>query len=225
MNTFDDYHQTNFAEIVEKRKDGITEKTFMEDVHLYQEAINSLPAYKEEVFRYEIRQMNFDIPADEYDFRKLQIIYSRLVAYRFRIVEMFSIINAHHDMFEKAYKSLRSAAIKLTDGTAKDKEAYAENRVQPFAIGVMNTDSFLKYIAEIKEAVEFASTNMARMLREREALANINTRYNFSGSVAEFERVNTSQETTPSTDKIDTKYTIIDTRDEDGIQVRKKIGS
>lgn len=221
MNTFNNYHQTDFAKIVEQRKEGITEKTFMEDVHIYQEAINSLPSYDESSFRDEIRQMDFDIPSDEYEFKELQIIYSRLVAYRFRIVDMCSIVNAHNNMFEKAYKSLCKAAMKLVDGTAKDKEAYAENRTQPFAIGVMNTESFLKYISDVKEAVEFASTNMSRMLREREALANINTRYRSAGAMAEFEKIN--QDYLCTDEEKSTTIDVEPMRGEDEIKIRKKI--
>jgi len=186
-NRLDNYNKTNFIKLVEQRKDGVTEQTFMEDVSIYQEAINSLPAYSEEVFRKEINQMDLGVPDNEYDFKEVQKIYSRLVAYRFRIAEMISVVNAHHDMFEKAYKSLFKIAVKLIDGTAKDKDAYAENRVQPFAIGVLNTDSFLKYLIEVKDAIEFAAMNMARILREKEALLQINKLDELDGAMYNFE--------------------------------------
>lgn len=179
----ENYNQKNFYEMVKGRKEGTTQETFMEDVQLWSDTLNSLPVYNEQKIREEIDAMDFDIPKDEYEFGILQEAYSRLVAYRYRIINLSTTINAHHDIFSKAYKSLKIEAAMLFSGTAKDKEANAETMVQPFLVGESKSDAFNKYILEVKEHIDFCSTTMARMLREKETSIKMNNGYNNEGMV------------------------------------------
>jgi hypothetical protein len=191
------YNKTNFSDMVAKRKDGTTEETFMEDVLLFQTIINNLPEYSEENYKEELHEMDFTIPYEsQYDFKELYMVYKRLTEYKFRIIEIWSVVNAHHDLYEQAYKTLKVSAISLySSGTAKDKEANAETRVKSFHIGIVITETFLAYLKEIKEAVEFASTNLSRMLREKEALSKLNYSYYKEGLYHEYNTENESENT------------------------------
>lgn len=179
---FDNYHLSDFSTILKNRKDGVTETSFFEDVEIWQRTLYSLPNYNENSIKEEIDTMNLEIPLEEYDLEKMSKVYSRLVSYRIRIVEITFVLNSHVNIFEKAYKTLKSSAMVLYAGTVKDKEANAESMVQPLLLGFLKVKNLLDYVMEVRENIEFASMNMARLLREKESLSKINQGYNNIGN-------------------------------------------
>ena len=184
----DDIGNINFVKIVQDRRTkGVTKSSFDEDVEMWQNtAIASLPIMNECAIRAEIDTWELGIPREEYDLQVLQGVYSNLTAYQFRISHLVSLANSHYKTFSKAYKSLKIIAMALYSGTAKDKEAYAENEVHLFLIGTVKSENLYDYLCEVKEGIIFAATNMARILREREAQAKINTGHQSEGNAYKY---------------------------------------
>lgn len=187
--SFDDWSKIDFVEVVRDRMaKGVNKQTFDEDIRMWQNAIDNLPEYHEKSFLKEVQEMDFSIPRYSKDFSEMQGVYSRLVSYRARVSEMMFRANAHYEVFFKAYKTIKTSAIALHTGTAKDKEAGAEFVAQPYYAGTVNTKRMLDYLIEVLETIDFAATNMNRILREKEAEARVNLSHLNEGSQYNFEK-------------------------------------
>jgi hypothetical protein len=92
-----------------------------------------------------------------------------------------SVVFAHYEMISQAHKNLREMAIKLSTGTAKDKEANAAFTVHPFVIPMTNSKRLLTYLEQYLKNIEFAASQMDRILREHQALSRINQSFNNEG--------------------------------------------
>lgn len=181
------WNQLDFSKIIDDRKSGgCTKESFDSDVKMYNNALKRLPKLNNTAIMNEIDQWNLDVPSEEYDFGELQGAYSRLVSYRYRLIKMINLTNQHYDIYSNAYKKLGKIAMLLFAGTAKDKEAAAENLVHPFAICMMEPKVLLEYLCDVQEHIDFAAISMARVLREKEALAKINNDYNREGMYNNF---------------------------------------
>lgn len=168
--SLDEWTKINFSNIIKARKKiGNNKDSFDRDIKMWQNFISQLETYNKSIYMSEINDMSFDIPDNATEFKELQGVYSRLVRYRDRITRMKSVVNSQHEMFSKAYKSLRLVAMSLfREGTAKDKEANAEYVVQPFYIGTLESKNLLDLMIDVLATIDFASTNLSRIMKEKE---------------------------------------------------------
>jgi hypothetical protein len=97
------------------------------------------------------------------------------------LTEIISVVYAHYEMISQAHKNLREMAIRLSTGTAKDKEANAAFTVHPFVIPMTNSKRLLTYLEHYLKNIEFAASQMDRILREHQALSRINHSFNQEG--------------------------------------------
>ena len=176
------WQDPNFSKDLVSRLKGVTEESFAKEVQNWQDAISVLPFYDEIEIRKEIRQWDIAIPSkDEYEFESFSASYALQVQYRNRLTEIMSVVYAHYEMISQAHKNLREMAIKLSTGTAKDKEASAAFTVHPFVIPMTNSKRLLTYLEQYLKNIEFAATQMDRILREHQALSRINQSFNNEG--------------------------------------------
>jgi hypothetical protein len=176
------WQDPNFSKDLVSRLKGVTEESFAKEVQNWQDAISVLPFYDEIEIRKEIRQWDIAIPSkDEYEFESFSASYALQVQYRNRLTEIMSVVYAHYEMISQAHKNLREMAIKLSTGTAKDKEASAAFTVHPFVIPMTNSKRLLTYLEHYLKNIEFAATQMDRILREHQALSRINQSFNTEG--------------------------------------------
>jgi hypothetical protein len=172
----------NFSKDLVSRLKGVTEESFAKEVQIWQDAISLLPFYDEIEIRKEVRQWDISIPSkDDYEFESFSASYALQVQYRNRLTEIMSVIFAHYEMISQAHKNLREMAIKLSTGTAKDKEANAAFTVHPFVIPMTNSKRLLTYLEQYLKNIEFAASQMDRILREHQALSRINQSFNAEG--------------------------------------------
>lgn len=186
-----DLDDMDFVKVIRQRRNkGIIKDSFDEDVTMWQEEIiPSLPPLDAAAIRKEVESWDLSIPREEYDLNILQGVYSSLTAHHYRVVELLNIANAHYKTFSKAYKSLKTIAMAMYSGTAKDKEAYAENEVLIFLKYLNRSEIVYDYLYDVNESISFAATNMSRILREREAQAKFNTNYQSEGNAYKFSRL------------------------------------
>jgi hypothetical protein len=176
------WQDPNFSKDLVSRLKGISEDSFAQEVQNWQDAIGILPVYDEIAIRNEVRQWDISIPnKDEYAFESFSASYALQVQYRNRLTEIISIVYAHYEMISQAHKNLREMAIRLSTGTAKDKEANAAFTVHPFVIPMTNSKRLLTYLEQYQKNIEFAASQMDRILREHQALSRINQTYNTEG--------------------------------------------
>jgi hypothetical protein len=176
------WQDPNFSKNLVSRLKGISEESFTDEVQNWQDAISLLPMYDEIAIRTEIRQWDISIPSkDEYAFESFSAAYALQVQYRNRLTEIISVVYAHFEMISQAHKNLREMAIRLSTGTAKDKEANAAFTVHPFVIPMTNSKRLLTYLEQCLKNIEFAASQMDRILREHQALSRINQSFNTEG--------------------------------------------
>jgi hypothetical protein len=181
------YTDPDFSKNIIERIKGVTESGFAKEVDNWQEAIQSLPDYDELEIRKEIKGWNIGIPnKDDFDFDSYAMFYSLQVQYRNRITEIISVVFAHHEMLSQAQKTLKDIAVRLANGTAVDKNAIATFTVQPFSIACTHARRLLSYLESVLKNIDFAASQMDRMLREHQALARINSNFNSEGLSALF---------------------------------------
>ena len=172
----------NFSKDLVSRLKGVTEESFTKEVQIWQDAIGLLPYYDEIEIRNEVRQWDISIPSkDSYEFESFSASYALQVQYRNRLTEIMSVVFAHYEMISQAHKNLREMAIKLSTGTAKDKDANAAFTVHPFVIPMTNSKRLLTYLEQYLKNIEFAASQMDRILREHQALSRINQSFNSEG--------------------------------------------
>ena len=172
----------NFSKDLVSRLKGVTEESFAKEVQIWQDAISLLPYYDEIEIRNEVRQWDISIPSkDDYEFESFSAAYALQVQYRNRLTEIISVVYAHFEMISQAHKNLREMAIKLSTGTAKDKDANAAFTVHPFVIPMTNSKRLLTYLEQYLKNIEFAASQMDRILREHQALSRINQSFNTEG--------------------------------------------
>lgn len=176
------WQDPNFSKDLVSRLKGVTEESFSKEVQIWQNAISLLPHYDEIEIRNEVRQWDISIPTkDDYEFESFSAAYALQVQYRNRLTEIMSVIFGHYEMISQAHKNLREMAIKLSTGTAKDKEANAAFTVHPFVIPMANSKRLLTYLEQYLKNIEFAASQMDRILREHQALSRINQSFNNEG--------------------------------------------
>jgi len=195
--SIDNWHKMDFKSQVSKRLNGITKESFQEDVEIWQMQLQTLPTYNEEKLREEISKWDWAFPShDDFRFESLYETYSLQVSYRTRLVEIIGQVNAHAEMFTQAHKALEKAAFKVfskSGGSVDDKKADAAHAVAPFLWGAANSKRFLSYLTEVLEAIEFSAMQLARLLREREALGKINSSYEREGHSQSFKGIQNAQ--------------------------------
>ncbi len=207
-----DWQDANFASEIVSRLKGVTEEGFQKEVESWRLNISILPHFDEVEMRREISNWDISVPSKhEFDFGNFAISYSKQVQYRNRITEMISVVYAHHEILFQAHKNLKEMAIKLTSGAKHDKEATAAFAVHRFVAPMSHAKRFLTYLEHVLRNIDFAASQMDRMLREHQALSRINQVYNTEGMSQFYSRdtPTNSQYNKPSA-KIKTRNSRID---------------
>lgn len=175
----------DFIGDTKKRLTGISKETFEDEVQAWTDGFKLLPHYNRLSYQEELSEMELSVQSDtNFSFEELSILYSTQVAYRNRLTSMKNIVNAHYEIYNQAYKSLDKQAFKLfskSGGSVDDRRADAAHVVAPFLRLVSQAKIMLDQIEEKIATVEFASFQLSRLLREREALSKINTSYDREG--------------------------------------------
>jgi hypothetical protein len=172
----------DFAKKIVDRLKGVTEDSFATEVELWQQQINLLPHYNEVELRNEIRSWDISIPSkDTFEFESFAISYAKQVQYRVRLTELMSVVYAHNEMLSQAHKTLLAMAVKLSSGPKHDKDANATFTVHPFALASTHAKRLMTYLENVLKNIDFAASQMDRMLREHQALSRINHTMNSEG--------------------------------------------
>lgn len=184
------WNQPDFAEQVTKRLRGMTEEDFAKEVDLWKRYIASLPVYNEFEIRKEISQWHIGIPPKEdFNFETYTLYYFLQCQYKERLNQIFGVIFAHYEMISQAQKTLKEMAVKISAGTTKyDKDAIASFTVSLFTIAMSDVKKLLVYLEAINKNIDFAATQMDRVLKEHQAMTRYNQSFANEGMSALYSR-------------------------------------
>lgn len=180
----------DFLSDTKNRLNGVNKDTFEDEVQAWSDGFKMLPRYNREKYQQEISEMEMHFQSDmNFSFEILAEIYSTQVSYRNRLTAMKSIVNANYEIYNQAYKSLDKQAFKLfskAGGSVDDRRADAAHVVAPFLRLSAQAKSMLDQIEDMISNVEFAAFQLSRLLREKEALAKINSSFEREGQNSKF---------------------------------------
>lgn len=177
-----DWNDPDFSKNITARLKGITEESFEKEVEAWQKHINLLPDYDEYEIRKEIRNWILDIPTkDDFNIESFAKSYALQVQYRNRITELVSLVFAHYEMINQAHRSLKEMAVKLASGPKHDKDAIASFTVHQFVVPLSHAKRLHTYLESVLKNIEFAASQMDKIVREHQALSRINQSFNNMG--------------------------------------------
>lgn len=184
-NVWEEASDYDFLNDTRKRLNGVNKDTFEEEVQAWSDGFKMLPKYDRKKYQEEISEMEMHFQSDSnFSFDTLVVLYSTQVSYRNRLTAMKSVVNANYEIYNQAYKSLDKQAFKLfskAGGSVDDRRADAAHVVAPFLRLSTQSKAMLDQIEEMISNIEFAAFQLSRLLREREALAKINTSFEREG--------------------------------------------
>lgn len=184
-NIWEETFNYDFVNDTKNRLNGVNKDTFEDEVKAWSEGFKMLPKYDREKYQDEISQMEMHFQSDNnFSFDTLAVLYSTQVSYRNRLTAMKNIVNANYEIYNQAYKSLDKQAFKLftkAGGSVDDRRADAAHVVAPFLRLSTQAKTMLDQIEAMISNIEFAAFQLSRLLREKEALAKINTSFEREG--------------------------------------------
>jgi len=186
MPVYEPWTDPNFAQMITQRAKGVTEEGFTQEVQLYQDALNMLPQYNEYEIRKEISYWEFNIPdKNDFDISSHAASYSMQIQYKTRLSEIYSVVFAHYEFLSSAQKNLKEMAVKIASGSNKhDKDGIASFTVSPFSIAASHAKRLLSYLDSVTKNIDFAASQMDRLMREHQSLARINQNFHNEGMSA-----------------------------------------
>lgn len=180
------------SEEIDRRRHANIHDQFKEDVEIYSKYIESIPSYDEAEIRKEIDQMDVSIDPNRLEYEDLLITYARLQQNHSRLTYLINKVYPFTEMCSRAYKSLKTVAVATFGGegrvTVKDREANAEMIMQPLHIALGKGEILLKYLESYKSEINFSSTQLSTLLREKQSVAYRKNSYIEQGNSYEFTR-------------------------------------
>jgi len=183
MPVYEPWTDPDFAQMIANRIKGVTEEGFANEVKLYQDALNMLPQYNEYDIRKEIAQWEFNVPnKNDFDISSHAASYALQIQYKTRLSEIYSVVFSHFEFLSSAQKNLKEMAVKIAPGSNKhDKDGIASFTVSPFTIASSHAKRLLSYLDSVMKNIDFAASQMDRLMREHQSLSRINQNFHNEG--------------------------------------------
>ena len=142
-----------------------------------------LPQYNEYDIRKEIAQWEFNVPnKDDFDISSHAASYVMQIQYKTRLSEIYSVVFSHFEFLSSAQKNLKEMAVKIAPGSNKhDKDGIASFTVSPFTIASSHAKRLLSYLDSVMKNIDFAASQMDRLMREHQSLSRINQNFHNEG--------------------------------------------
>lgn len=165
----------NNATTLIKKSNNYTTEEFSNDFQMLIDAYNAIPDISIGDVKKEISEWDFNVDKDTLsDFDTVCESYARFVEYQNRIVSIIDSVSSRNEMLEFITKSIKDIGAQFIDGTAKDKDSKTSTMLLPISLEYTQISSALAFVVSTQKAIEFNSQQLARILREREAIAKVN---------------------------------------------------
>lgn len=177
-----DWNNYDFYDDFLHSSKDLTPEAIAKRVAVWGSTIKNLPYYNDTEIRNEIFSWDLSIPSkDDFDYDNYSIYYARLIQYRHRLTEIMSIVNLNYEMLNQAYKNIKDMSMKLTTGTANDKEAFAAANVYLIAKSLGFAKALYDTLQNMFRSIDFSSYQMDKLHKEHQSLARINNNLNNEG--------------------------------------------
>lgn len=178
-------------ELLEKSQ-SYEEKDFIDDFQSMIDHYDKLSPLGIEQIRDEIYNWDFQIDQEVLkEFDEICAMYARFVAYTNRISFILDKINTHFKTLEFIIKNVKEIASQFFKGTAKEKDSKTSTMLLEINLKYNEIHSLKIFADNIKETLEFNAQQLARILREREAMSRIDGSMQRTGNSANLGRKNT----------------------------------
>lgn len=174
------------AEDLISRSKQYDEDKFKIDLDNLLNTYNQLKPINPDDVRQEIDSWDLSVPKDtNTDLEEISGAYTRFVEYNIRINKLLDDVNIHNQLLIFIIKTGKELAYQYIEGKTKaDKESVATSILLPISSLQNTVNSLYDFISNTNKSIEFASSQLARILREREALGKINNENYRQGSNA-----------------------------------------
>lgn len=159
MNKLNSYDENQFQDDIQ------------ELIHVYED-LNPIDIVR---IREEINNWNFEVPKEMImDLEEVLQLYTHFIEYNNRITFLIDNVNMHNEMISFIIKSGKDLACQYLDGTKVSKDSKANVIFLSLMKEETQIKSLLSFLEKTNKSIEFACAQLARMLREKEALTKIN---------------------------------------------------
>lgn len=164
----ENWHLTDLFTNVWARRDNNRRDNIERDLHLWVATLRGLPVIDMKTIRQEIWSLDLTLPDEGVTGQELDAVYAKLIAYRYRVAQIYAEVNNQVELFEAAYRHFKVAAYTLFVGTQEERKANAEYFAAPFLQGKLVPQQLLNEVEQVLNHIDFAAVNLSRMQKERE---------------------------------------------------------
>lgn len=176
----------NASELIEK-VESYTLADFQEDFQSMIDSYQNLPPLGLNEVRDEISDWEFLIKKDMlHTFDAVCEAYAKFISYQNRVTQILDEVKRHDSLLEFIIDNVKSTYSQFIDGTVKDKESKSTTLLLDVTLMYTDTHTLMQYVQSVQKNIEFNTQQLARILREREALAKINNDYVKTGISSKF---------------------------------------
>jgi len=152
----------NADDLITRSKE-YSEDKFKDDLDELLDSYKKLPSLDIELIREEIDSWDLSIPKDTgIELDEISGAYTKFIEYNNRTNKLLDDSNSHNQ------------SLKFIISTAKDKESVISAMLLPISQLQNKIDILYDFISNTNKSIEFATSQLARILREREAIGKIN---------------------------------------------------
>ena len=148
---------------------------FKADFQTLIDSYNDLPELDIDKIRNEIYDWDFSLEKDALsDFNKVCEAYARFVEYQNRITKLVDETKMHENTLEFIIKSVKDIASQFYSGTKQNKDSKTSTMLMQISLLHNNVVTLSNLVGATQKSIEYNSQQLARILREREAMTKIN---------------------------------------------------
>lgn len=167
------------AKAIIEKSENYTPELFEQDFQDMLDAYNTLPPVDPDEIRKEISKWDLSVNKDDvHDFDIMCETYAKFVAYQSRAVFLMDKVKRHDTTLDVIIDNVKTIYAQFVEGTAKVKDAKSATLLKDLNLLYTEVHTLMQYIKDIQEkSIEFNTQQLARILREREAMAKVNGDY------------------------------------------------
>jgi len=165
----------NADDLITRSKE-YSEDKFKDDLDELLDSYKKLPSLDIELIREEIDSWDLSIPKDTgIELDEISGAYTKFIEYNNRTNKLLDDSNSHNQSLKFIISTAKELGIQYIPGKyKKDKESVISAMLLPISQLQNKIDILYDFISNTNKSIEFATSQLARILREREAIGKIN---------------------------------------------------
>jgi hypothetical protein len=163
------------AEKLNNRIKNYTEENFTEDLQLMLDYYYKIDSINIDAVRDEIYDWDLAIDKEHLNnFDEVSAVYFTYITYQNRLNKIADDVVRQEDMLSYIINTAEEILAQFVSGTAKLKTSKASTMMLPLSLHQVQIKSLSAFIKATQKTLDYGTQQLARILREKEALAKIN---------------------------------------------------